>query len=226
MDKPHACEFCNRSFVRESTILTHLCEPKQRWKNLDQKSSRIAYHTWINFYKKNTVNKKEKTPLDFIKSPYYIAFVKFGNYCVDSKVINPEQYSQWLIKHGIKIDSWTSDVKYTEYLIDYLRHENHLDALDRGIKRTHDLATIENIRGCDYFRYGNVNKICYNVTNGNISPWMLYHSVSGKSFLDKLHPQQLDMLLDYIEPKKWSLKFLKEPENVAEVKEVLNEAGY
>lgn len=226
IDQKHTCEFCNRSFVRESTIFSHLCEQKHRWQNLDQASSRIAYSAWQEFYKKNTPTKKTKTPLDFVKSPYYTAFIKYGNYCVESKVLNPPRYYEWLIKHGVKIDNWTSDSKYTEYLIQYLRNENCVDAVQRGIRKTHELATDENVHGRDYFRYGNVNKICHNITTGNISPWMLYQSSSGQKFLDNLRQDQLEMLFDYIDPKLWALKFSREPENVEQVKGMLNEAGY
>ena len=76
----HRCEFCNGEFVRESTLMTHMCESKRRWMNKDLQGNRIAFQAWNEFYKKNTTNKKKKTYEDFIKSAYYTAFVKFGNY--------------------------------------------------------------------------------------------------------------------------------------------------
>ena len=57
---------------------------------------------------------------------------------------------------------------------------------------------------------------------------MLYQSTSGIEFLDKLNmmPDQAKMIIEYIDPEQWALKFHREPENVRTVKEVLNAGGY
>ena len=56
-----SCEFCNRSFQRETTMIKHLCENKRRWQDKDQPGNRIGYQAWLNFYAKNTGTKKKKT---------------------------------------------------------------------------------------------------------------------------------------------------------------------
>ena len=77
-----SCEFCKREFVRERTLLSHLCEQKNRWNNRDHIGNRLGFQSWLQFYAKNSMSKtKNKTQEEFIKSPYYTAFVKFGNYC-------------------------------------------------------------------------------------------------------------------------------------------------
>jgi septin family protein len=103
------CEFCGRDFLRESTMAKHLCENKQRWMNKDLQGNRIGFQAWIQFYKKNTSSKKNKTYEEFIRSAYYSAFVKFGNYCADVNVINVSRYADWLLKNQISIDTWTKD---------------------------------------------------------------------------------------------------------------------
>lgn len=220
------CEFCNKIFKRESAILTHLCEKKRRWQEKDLQSNRIGFQTWLIFYKKNTATKKTKTYIDFIKSPYYLAFVKFGNYCVEAKVINVVRYSEWLVKNTINIDEWTSDKNYTRFLIEFLRNEDPLDALYRSIETTMDLAKEDNIKSNDILRYGNINKLCYLITMGKISPWLLYQSESGKQFLDKLDGTQVKMIIDYINPELWAIKFNKNLDYVKQTKELLALGGY
>jgi hypothetical protein len=88
------------------------------------------------------------------------------------------------------------------------------------------MAVVETIQSRDYLRYGNRNKICYAITTGKISPWMLLQSKSGIEFMDNLDPTQIKMIIDYIDPEKWALKFHREPENVRTVKEILNAGGY
>lgn len=220
------CEFCNREFLRKSTVVKHLCENKQRWLNKDLQGNRLGFQSWLQFYKKNTAGKKNKTYEEFIRSAYYSAFVKFGNYCADVNVINVSRYADWLLKNQISIDTWTKDTNYTKFLIEYLRVEDPLDAIARSIQSTIDLAQIEQVQSRDYLRYGNVNKICYEITKGKISPWILYQSTSGLKFLDNLNETHIAMIIDYINPELWKIKFNREPDNVKQVKELLNAGGY
>lgn len=220
------CEFCNREFMRESTMAKHLCENKQRYLNKDLQGNRIGFQAWLQFYKKNTSSKKNKTYDEFIRSAYYTAFVKFGTHCADINAINISRYVDWLLKNQIRIDTWTTDSVYTKYLIEYLRVEDPLDAIARSVQTTIDLAEIEGILPRDYLRYGNTNKICHNITNGKLSPWMLYQSDSGVKFLDNLNESQVKLVIDYINPELWKIKFNRESENVKQVKELLNAGGY
>jgi hypothetical protein len=221
-----SCEFCNRSFQRETTMMKHLCENKRRWQDKDQPGNRIGYQAWVEFYKKNTASKKPKTYVDFTKSAYYIAFVKFGHYCVDIKCINVVRYADWLLKNQIKIDSWCSDTNYTKFLIDYLKTEDPLDAIARSIETTMIISKDSGIETKDCLRYANRNKLAYAVTTGKISPWMLYQSESGVKFLEDLDESQQKMIIDYINPEQWAIKFRRNTELVTQAKELLNAAGY
>ena len=57
------CDFCGRSFQKETTIDKHLCENKRRWGDKDLKGNRIGFQAWLNFYVHNTTSKKQKTYL-------------------------------------------------------------------------------------------------------------------------------------------------------------------
>jgi hypothetical protein len=220
------CEFCGRTFLRESTVFNHICETKRRWQDKDKHGNRIGFQSWLQFYTKNTATKKKRDYMDFVKSSYYLAFVKFGIYCSEVNVINVSRYIDWLLNNKIKIDIWTSDTNYTKFLVSYLREEDSMDAVARSIETMIDLASIDKIPAKDVLRYGNRNKICYAITTGKISPWVLYHSDSGKKFLDELDATQIKMILDYINPELWAIKFKRSAETVQQVKGLLNEAGY
>jgi hypothetical protein len=227
-DKPlkYGCEFCKREFVKETTMLKHICEYKHRWLEKDRHGNRIGFQSWLEFYKKNTASKKNKTYEEFIKSAYYTAFVKYGAYCVEINALNINRFTEWLLKNQVKIDSWCTDSTYNKYLCEYLRTEDAMDALHRSVETTIEWATKEGIQGRDYLRYGNVNRITQLITVGKISPWMLYHSNSGTQFLDTLNPDHVKMILDYINPEQWAIKFKRDPESVRNVKEILKAGGY
>jgi hypothetical protein len=207
-------------------MIKHLCESKRRWQDKDLPGNRIGFQSWVEFYKKNTTSKKPKTYVDFVKSAYYIAFVKFGHYCIGIKCINVNRYANWLLKNQIKIDSWCSDTNYNTFLIQFLKEEDALDAIARSIETTITLAKEENIQSKDYIRYGNRNRVCHLITNGKISPWMLYQSESGVDFLGNLDEGQQRLIMDYINPEQWAIKFKRNSEMVVQVKELLNQAGY
>jgi hypothetical protein len=228
IDKPlqYGCDFCGRTFARETTIGKHICEYKSRWLNKDLQSNRIGFQAWMQFYQKNTATKKKKTHEDFIKSAFYAAFVKFGAYCINVNAINISRFTDWLVKNQIKLDTWCSDTVYTRYLIEYLRTEDPLDGIARSVETTIEWSSKDNILPRDYLRYGNPNRICQLISVGKITPWMLYQSQSGVRFLETLNPESAKMIMDYINPEQWALKFHREPENVKQVKELLNAGGY
>jgi len=225
-NKEYSCDFCNRKFLRESTIAKHICEYKHRWQEKDKRGNQIGFQAWLQFYKKHTATTKKNTYLDYIKSSYYTAFAKFGTYCYEINAINVSRYTDWLLKNKISIDNWNSDKNYTKYLMEYLRSEDNNDAITRSIETLTNLASEENILPKDYLRYGNKNKICYAVTIGKISPWILYQTDSGLKFLSNIDESQQKIIIDYIDPEKWAIKFKRNPTEVQNIKENLSSKGY
>lgn len=220
--KTNSCEFCHREFVRESTYQKHVCEPKRRWLERDRIPNRIAYGSWKNYYQTYHPSKKNTEYADFIKNSYYTAFVKFGNYCTDIRAINPLAYSTYLVKNRVSIDNWCSDRSYSAYITEYLRNEDCMDAVKRTVESLLELSDLENIQLYDVFRYINSNKLCQLITQGRISPWVLYQSRTGPEFLGKLNQDQTNLIFEYINPEKWNIKFRRQAQDVEQVKTVVN----
>ena len=89
----YICKYCNKSFVRESTLAVHVCEQKRRHQTQGEPGDRLGFMAYLRFYELTQGRGKAKTFDDFAASPYYRAFVKYGRYCVDTRVINPSQMS-------------------------------------------------------------------------------------------------------------------------------------
>lgn len=220
------CEYCKKSFVRESSIEVHMCEPKRRRLNKDEPGVRIGFLAYIKFYEQAQGSAKLKTYDDFCESSYYLAFVKFGRYCVNVKVINPSQFMNWLLKNQKKIDRWCSDNLYTEYLIWYLAIEAVDDALARAIEYSIDWSEKTGHPSHDCVRYGNINSICYAVTTGRISPWVIYNSDSGREFLNSASSEQIAMIWPYINSDVWHKKFTDYMADQEYAKDILAKAGW
>lgn len=220
------CEYCKKSFVRETSIEVHMCEPKRRRLNKDEPGVRIGFQAYIKFYEQAQGSAKLKTYEDFCESSYYLAFVKFGRYCVNTKVINPGQFMNWLLKNQKKIDRWCSDQLYTEYLIWYLTVEAVDDALARAIEYSIDWSEKTGHPAHDCVRYGNANAICYAISTGRLSPWVIYNSESGQQFLNSASSEQIAMIWSYINSDVWHKKFTDYLANQEYAKDILKKAGW
>jgi hypothetical protein len=218
------CEFCKKEFVREESIAVHTCETKRRYHEKNTPGVRIALQAYLKFYEYSGT--KNKTFDDFVRSSYYRAFVKFGSYCVSINAINPTQFMSWLLKNNKKIDRWCSDQLYTEYLIEYLKYEAVEDALTRALLESIAWGDETAHPDRDFLRHGNVNRICYLVTMGKISPWVLYNSSAGQEFLNRLPAEQLPMIWNYIDADQWNAVFRDRSHDQQYAQNILKQAGW
>jgi hypothetical protein len=180
----------------------------------------------LRFYEIAQGSSRLKTFDDFADSPYYRAFVKFGRYCVATRAINPRQFTEWLLKNNKKIDRWASDKVYTEYLLDYLKVEAVDDALARSVEYSIDWSEKNSAPAHDCLRYGSTNVLCYAITTGRVSPWVIYNSESGQKFLSELNTEQVAMIWPYIDSDVWQKRFADRPEDVEYAKQILKTAGW
>ena len=87
------CKYCGKKFTKESTLAVHLCEPKRRYQQQDERFVQLAFRAYQYFYKKTMPQtQKDRTYDDFAKSKYYTAFTKFGRYLYDVHVDDPSSY--------------------------------------------------------------------------------------------------------------------------------------
>jgi hypothetical protein len=220
------CKYCARSFSKETTLSVHVCEQKKRWQEQSERGVQLGLQGYLKFYEYTQGSAKLKSWDDFATSPYYRAFVKWGRYCVDVRVIQPERFLEWLLKHNKKIDNWCSDRLYTEYLVTHVQKETVNDALARAIEYSIDWSEKTASPSHDCLRYGSANATCYAVTTGRISAWVIYNSESGQKFLSDLNAEQVAMIWPYIDSDIWQKKFADYPADQEYAKEILTQAGW
>ena len=223
----NVCKYCGKSFVRESTLTSHLCERKRRFQQENEIGVQWGLQAYIKFYE-TTQSAKKRSYEDFVNSSYYTAFVKFGRHCHAIHCINFTNFTSWLLKNNKKLDNWASDAMYNEWLLEYLKKENHADALERSIITMIDYANENkdlrnNYR--DYFRLVNENRICYHIMTGRISSWAIYNSISGQDFLARLNEEQAASVIAYIDPDFWNAKFKDFAQDVEHARNILDLAG-
>ena len=226
--EPYKCRYCEKAFVKESTLAVHLCEPKRRWQQEKEVGVQLGLKAYLRFYEVTQGSARLKSYADFVSSPYYNAFVKHGRYCQSIRCINFANFLDWLLRNNKKIDNWCSDKLYEEWMHDYLRKEAVQDALERALKEMQDYADDHpDLKNgfSDYFRYGNSNRVVHHITTGRISPWIVYNCASGVDFLGNLSEDQVAMVMPWINPDHWQRKFTDYLADTEWVKDILQKAG-
>ena len=223
----HKCRYCGRSFVRETTLSSHVCERKRRFQQEREIGVQWGLRAYVLFYQ-TTQSGKARSYEDFVDSNYYTAFVRFGRHCHSIHCVNFANYTQWLLKNNKKIDHWCSDALYAEWLFDYLRRESVKDALERSMETMidymHEHPEYRNGYR-DYFRLVNENRICYHLSTGRISMWAVYNCESGQEFLGRLTQDQITSIMTFIDPDFWQSKLRDFPDDVDFCRNVLKLAG-
>jgi hypothetical protein len=222
----NTCKYCNKSFAKESTLAVHLCEQKKRHNEQSERGVQVGFQAYIRFYEYTQGSSKSKTFTDFAKSPYYKAFSKFGRYCVNTRVINPARFTEWVVSKNKKLDYWASDALYTEYLVEYLRVENVTDALARAVEFGMDWSEKTTHPPQDCLRYGNINAMVYAVTTGRVSAWVIYNCESGQKFLSELTSDQIAIVWPYIDTDYWQKRFKERVEDQEFARDILQKAGW
>jgi len=225
MHKAFECQYCGKSYVKESTLASHLCEPKRRHQQRNEKGVVLAFEAYRKFFK-FTQGKENKTYEEFSKSPYYAAFVKFGRHLYSIGAVKPERFIEWVIKNNKKLDHWCKDAFYEEYLQGYNRIENPRDALERSIVEMGKWAVETDNPVNEYFRHASENRITRSITNGRISPWVIYTSESGLSALSRLNEEQIALIYPWIDPDFWNTKLKRYTSDTDWCKSLMKQAGF
>ena len=137
---------------------------------------------------------KSKSIEEFIRSQYYAGFTKFGRSCVLNEYLQPEKFAEWLIKEGKKLADWSKDSVYDEFLLQYVKKEPGLKALERNVIYLSEWSKENECDWQDYFRFVSTSRAVHDLRSAKISPWLLYLSETGDELLTRLNDEQVGMV--------------------------------
>lgn len=224
----YSCKYCSKTYVRESTLSAHLCEVKRRWQQQYEPAVQIGFKSYLRFYEVTQGSAKLKSYEDFVNSQFYLAFVRFGRYLTDIRAVNVSSFTDWLLKNNKKIDHWCRDSVYSEWLVQYIKKESVQDALERALREMQEYADSEEKLANNfnnYFKFGAVNRICRHISDGRISPWIVFNCNSGINWLNGLNEEQLQIIMPMIDPDFWQQKFRDYLADTEWCKTILSEAN-
>ena len=221
---PNKCPYCGKEFSRERTLQVHMCEPKRRHLQKNEKWVQNGFIVFQRFYEIHQKQSKQKSYEQFCDSSYYNAFVKFGRYMMHISPLYPEKFIDYVILSRIKLDHWSRDDLYETYLIDTLKAEPVEAALRRSIATMMDWAVEQHAQWSDYFRLVNTNRAVQHIQQGKISPWLLLGCSAGKRMLKSFNDEQLQMIEKFINPSFWPSKLKSYPADLMLVQDTAREA--
>ena len=225
VEQPFRCVHCNKSFMQEKTLVAHMCERKRRALQKDEKRVQAGFMAYNRFWQLTQNAKKPKTYDNFADSSYYNAFVKFGSFINNVNPLYPDKFVDYVIKSGTKLDHWCRDDLYTRYLYETLKTEPVESAVQRTLQTMMNWGDEHKAEFSHYFRYVSLNRAVNDIINGKISCWVILNSSDGKSMIQKMSDEQLDMIAPALDVPYWLKKFKEVPADVALVKEICEEVG-
>ena len=219
------CKWCEKTFRSERTLISHMCPRKRRWADKDMTHCRLGYRVFQMFYEMSTANSKPKTEEDFIRSQYYEGFTKFGRACIFNEWLYPEKYAEYLIKNGVKLADWTKDSTYDKYLLEYVKKETGLRAMERSVMHLVDWGNENDIPWHDYFKIVSTSRAVFDIRACKVSPWILYLSNTGDQLLTRFSDEQIKMIEHVIDANFWMKVFQSNTTEVEQVQETCAAAG-
>ncbi len=225
VEQPHICVHCNKRFMQERTLISHLCERKRRALQRDEKRVQAGFLAYNRFWQLTQNARKPKTYDEFADSSYYNAFVKFGSYINNINPLYPDKFIDYVIKTGEKLDNWCKDKVYETYLYETLKTEPVESAVQRTLQTMMEWGDSHNANFAHYFDYASLNLVVHDIINGKISCWILLNSTSGKKAIQNMSDEQLTMIAPAFDIKFWMKKFKEHPADTALALEICEEIG-
>tara|TARA_B100001250_G_scaffold138353_1_gene118438 strand:+ start:1387 stop:2058 length:672 start_codon:yes stop_codon:yes gene_type:complete len=219
------CEYCKRSFRRESTLAAHTCEKKRRWLCRDDKQVQLGFRSFQTFYKLATGATKDKSIREFCDSQYYGDFVKFGRYVDENKIDPADKYVEFLIRESVKLSDWYSDRVLELWIKRFLKSETVERGVERSILNMQDWAETNDGIWSDYFKNVSGNRFVHMVQTGKISPWVIYTCDSAQAIIDRLSDEQISRIAEFIDPEYWTHKTRHDRASVGWAEDLWKESG-
>jgi hypothetical protein len=223
VDQPFNCVHCGKGFMKEKTLVAHMCERKRRALQKDEKRVQAGFMAFNRFWQLTQNAKMAKTYDNFADSSYYNAFVKFGSFINNVNPLYPDKFIDYVIKSGVKLDHWCRDELYEKYLYEAIKTEPVESAVQRSIQTMMEWGEEHSAEFNHYFNYVSLNKAVHDIRNGHISPWIILNTNAGQTMVKNMSDEQLDMIAPAFDVPYWLRKFKEVPADVALVKEICSE---
>ena len=173
------------------------------------------------WYKLAMGQSKTKDYKTFMKSKYYGAFVRFGLYVLETRVLAPERYLEWLVGQQIPVDRWCKDSSYNKYLTEQNKKETAERALERYVIHAEKWSQVKGYHWTDYWQHAGQNRILFDIKMGKISPWIILGYEPARQVIEGYPDAVLNEIADTLDLGYWNRKLELNKPTVSWIQEIL-----
>ena len=209
------CNYCNKSFKRETSFLNHICEQKRRFDNKNSIESIIAFEA-CNYWNRIAMGKRKDFEFsEFTKSNLYTTFIKFGIYVNSVNLKNWKEYLKWLTANNIPAFKWNKDSTYLKFKNEISKIETPERAVERFVIAAEEWAREQNheVQWDEFWDKASIGVIINYVHNGKISPWIIFCSIRAQRFLHSLNDELMKEIFKDIDIDYWDKRIQKSNED-------------
>jgi hypothetical protein len=199
-----------------------MCRNKKRYLQRDEQHVKLGLKFFNDWYKRAMGAKKPKTYEEFMRSQYYGAFVRFGLYVLEARVLSPEKYLEWLIVTRANIDKWGTDSVYNAYLAEQSKKETAERAVERYVLHAEKWSEKTGNHWTEYWQKANINVIINDIKMGKISPWVILSYTPARDTLNELPGEMLNDVADTLDLAYWNRKIAVNKPTVKWIEEILS----
>ena len=219
------CKYCKKKFVKETTLMSHMCEQKRRNLAKDDKQNRIAYQLWLQYRRLSMANVKHDKPYEeFAENKYFTGFMKLAKRIIDLNIKPPEDFLKFIVMNSVKMHDWCKDFVYEEYIKNMLKNESVDRAVERSILHMKEWAESTGNSWQDYFVKVPTTLAMNDIRMGRISPWCTFATDQGSRLIDRMDESQVVNLVEYLEPKSWKVRVKRHAKDASWIQDVFNKA--
>lgn len=221
----YKCKYCNKDFVKETTLMAHMCEKKRRYLAKDDKQNRIAYQSWLLWRRLSMANVKHDKPYDdFMNNSLFTGFMKLAKHMIDLNLEKPEEFVKFIVLHSVKMHDWTKIFVHESFVQEKLKNETVDRAIERSLLNMKEWAEKSGYNWQEYFARVSTVEAVQDIKMGRLSPWCTFATDQGSRLIDRLEPGQVQALIDFLNPQSWKVKVKRQQEDADWVQEVFNKA--
>lgn len=200
------CDFCGKGYRYQNAFESHTCDNKIRYINRDEQNERVAFQIYQYWYKATT--RKEPTIMDFVKSQLYDHFLKFSEFVIERNPPNRwKNYVDWLIKKRTVHNEWYIQKTYDEYIVNMLKTEDYIVALNRSLDTVSKYCVEKNISVSSFMETITPPRMLLLLETGRISPWLLLLSKDKNAFMTRLSEDDGVRIHQIVKTDYWFRKF-------------------
>ena len=104
MSKPYVCEYCGNGYTREKTLAVHMCQPKRRALQKNEKRVQLGLYAFNQFYKLSAGAKKQKTYEKNLAPEYDCSNCRFESSTNTFNPNNKQYHQQGAVESSTRLD--------------------------------------------------------------------------------------------------------------------------